>query len=181
MNEQMVAEIQKVQGHMPLSTEGVKKARLLIRWSPSALLWALQPDTMIVEHRTDKNLADESFRKSSDEYCESYLLRKLFDFFKRDFRRVPLREQFYEIHGLREVVTIERTIIKDSKGVVLEGDSYEGLSIGQLEDGYVGPEGSNWALLSAFRIAPEASLQLKGERQNSGDLKVKQKGRSRKK
>lgn len=181
MNEQMVAEIQKVQGNIPLSPEAVQKARLLIRWSPSALLWALQPDTMIVEHRTDKDLENEDFRKTSDEFCESYLLRKLFDFFKRDFRRVPLREQFHEVYGLREVETIQRTIIKDSKGIVLEGDSYEGLSIGQLEDGYVSPEGSNWALLAAFKIAPEAPLQLKGERQISSGIKVKQKGRSRKK
>ena len=180
MNEQMVAEIQKIQGNMPLSNEGVQKICLLIRWSPTALAWALHPDSMIVEHRKDENLKSTKFKKTSDEFCESYLLRKLFSFFKSDFQRTPLREQFHEVYGLREVETIERMIIKDSKGVVLEGDLYEGLSIGQLQEGYVGPDGSNWALMSAFKAMPEATIRIKNEPQNIGKPKVRQKSRGRK-
>ena len=66
-----------------------------------------------------------------------------------------LRPLFYQVHGLREIETQDTILVKSATGVELQASSRERLGIGQLEEGYVGPDGSEWILLSALDSSPE--------------------------
>jgi hypothetical protein len=155
INEELIARIQEIQGNIPLSLEEIRQARYLLKWSPTALAWALHPDEMIVNHRAETHLSNETFKRDSDSFCRNFFLRKLYTFFKNDFRRAVLRPIFYNVHKLREIETRETVLIKSATCLVLQGDIRERLSIGQLGDGYVGPDGSDWILMSALDSTPE--------------------------
>lgn len=152
INIQMVLEIQKIQVNLNLTPEDIEKVVLLLKWSPTALAWALYPNEMLVNPR---DLVNNLIRNSTELICRNYFLGGLYSLFKSDFRRPQLRAQFYQVHGLREIETLERVVIKSAEGVELQDDLNLRQAIIPLAEDYVDPDGSEWAMALALDSTPE--------------------------
>ncbi|HEV2913262.1 MAG TPA: hypothetical protein VGX92_08100 [Pyrinomonadaceae bacterium] len=152
INEQFVAQIQKIQGNLPLSSPDVQDAIKLLRWSPSAVLWAVQPDPMIVTHRNDPNFKDD---ESMDRFDRNYFFRQLYGSLRNDLAHPIARAYLLDVYKVREIETKQKIIIKSSTNVELESDLHERLGVGELADNLRGPDGSNKILLLLMENAPE--------------------------
>ncbi|PSN17986.1 hypothetical protein C7271_14880 [filamentous cyanobacterium CCP5] len=122
INEDFISQIQQIQGGMILSPEEVQQVILLLKWSPTALAWSLYPNEMLVNYSVQKDLVDMDVGERGDLLCRNYFLSVLYVIFKSNFRRPELHNHFYNIHGLREIETIERLIVKSHTGIEFQGE-----------------------------------------------------------
>jgi hypothetical protein len=152
LNEKFVAQIQKIQGDLPLSHEDIQDAIKLFRWSPSALLWAVQPDPMIVTHR---NLPDFKNNEQMDHFDRNYFFRQLYQSLKNDMTYHIPRRYLIDTFKIREFETKQKVRVKSSVGIELESDLHERMGIGELAEPYRGPDGSNFILMLLMENAPQ--------------------------
>jgi hypothetical protein len=152
INEQFIAEIQRIQGNLVLSLQDVQVAIRLLKWSPSAVLWAVQPDGMIVTHRNDpKGSADDVMNR----FDRNYFFRQLYRSLGADLKHPIPRAYLLDVFNIREIQTKQRIVVKSSIGVELESDLDDRLGIGYLADNLTGPDGGNNILMLLLENAPE--------------------------
>lgn len=152
INEQMVAEIQHIQGGVPLSPEDVVNAVKLLRWSPSALLWAVQPDEMLVNSR---NADNSDIIEQINRFQRDYLFQQLYRSLRFDMTHPIARAYMLGHCHIREIETTQKVTVKSGTGVQLESDLHERIGIGELADGYVGPDGGKYMLVRVLEDAPQ--------------------------
>ena len=140
INEDLVSEIQKIQGGLLLSPTQVQQVILLLKWSPTALAWSLYPNEMLVNYPVQRNLVSNSIKNSTDLVCQNYFLSCLYTLFKSNFNHSDLYKHFYEVYGLREIETLEKLIVKSHKGVEFEGELVLRRAIVELDKDYIGSE-----------------------------------------
>lgn len=152
INERFVAEIQRIQGNLPLAPEDIELAMRMLKWSPSALLWAVQPDEMIVTHRNDPSFKSDA---SMDRFDRNYFFRQLHRCLSFDLKNHIARSYLLDVFQIREVQSQEKVIVKSSNGVELESDLNQRIGIGFLADALKGPDGTNSILMLMMENAPE--------------------------
>lgn len=152
INEQFLAEIQSIQGNLPLSVSDIQDAIKLLKLSPSALLWAIQPDQMIVTHRNNPKFNQET---TMDLFDRNYFFSNLYRSLRFDLTSPIARNYLIDVFKVREIETKQKIIVKSSKGIELEENLQDRLGIALLVDGLLGPDGSSYILMSLMENAPE--------------------------
>lgn len=166
INERMVAEIQRIQGNLPLTRDDVQDTIKLLRWSPSALLWAVQPDMHITTHRTAKDFRGDN---GTNQFDRNYFIRMLYGSLRRDWLNLIPRAYFSDVCGLREIETTQQVKVKSKAQVELQADLHERIGIAQLVDSLVGPDGTNKILVLLVENAPQPWELAVQEQTNQGD------------
>jgi hypothetical protein len=152
IDTQLVAEIQRIQGNLPLSSEDKDLVIKILKWSASAMLYSVQPDEMIVSHRLDpKFVPDERM----DRFDRNYFFGQVYRSINSDLNKHPARHYLLEMFKIREIHSKQKILVKSSDGVELETDLDQRVGIGYLADGFRGPDGSNTILMLLMEDAPE--------------------------
>jgi hypothetical protein len=135
IDEQLLAEIQRIQGNLPLSSQDVQTAIQLMRWSPEALLWSLKHDPMLTTHRVDPKF---SITNDINAHDRNYFLQVLSKGLMLDFRKKAFSKYFFIRRQMRSI-NITRTIeVTLDSGRILKGQTYEKQAVGQLVEEYGG-------------------------------------------
>ena len=151
MNENFLSQIQVIQGALPLTTEDIEVAIKLITWSPSAVLWAVQPDPMIVTHRNASN----TITAAIDHSDRNYFIRRLYEKLRYDLSHHIERVYLLDTFNLREIQTQQKAIVKSGQRIELEVDLNERIGLGYIGEGYTGPDGTDTMLLQLLESASE--------------------------
>ena len=109
INEQFVAEIQRIQGNLPLSDSDIQDAIKILKLSPSAVLWAVQPDQMIITHRNNPKF---NFGESMDRFDRNYFFRELYRSLRHDLTHPIARTYLLDVFKIREIETKQKIIKK---------------------------------------------------------------------
>jgi hypothetical protein len=155
INNKFLKYVLLVQGGFTLVAEDEEKALSVLRMSPTALLWAIQPNDMMVKHRVDRVFDAEKQKTISDPFCRNYFLWNLYNRFRHDFRNPYLTETFHEFHGIRELESVLDIKAKSHEGILFQGRATERNVIGRLMPGFVNPAGIPWAHMLALESAPQ--------------------------
>lgn len=170
INENLVAEIQRIQGGLPLTPEDINDVIKMLRWSPSAVLQAVQPDEMIVLNR--KGEVNEQFNR----FQRNYFFRELYRSLRHDLTHSLGRAHLLDTCRIREVETTQKVTIKSGAGVQLQSDLHERIGIGLAADGLVGPDGSPYLLVLMMEDAGqpwEVAVWRQEDEEAGGRLKKK--------
>lgn len=86
----------KIHGGITLSPEQERDALMLMRISPSALMYSLRPDGMIVTHR-EGGQAPMPVSDEVAEFDRTQFMRSLVQCFTLDFRMAALAEVYFKL------------------------------------------------------------------------------------
>jgi hypothetical protein len=113
INQGLVEQIQRIQIDLPLLPEDINDIITLLKYSPTALSYALDTDPLFSGHRNDVHV------QIIDQFDRKHFLRTLHDALAFDFRRPELSRYFYEGRGLREIRVVTEQTIKSDTGTIL--------------------------------------------------------------
>jgi hypothetical protein len=117
----------------------------LMKWSPTALLWALNPDEVLCGHRGKVPQVDEMMVPNHARYYRIQMLNLAIN----DFRGPSFGTMLYERYGLRELELTHRGAFKSQKGVDLEMKVTERIAIARYDPSLGGGLGHVWLLENA--------------------------------
>jgi hypothetical protein len=115
VDDRMLVAILRIQGDLPLPPELYAECLSLLRWSPTALAWAVRPDVMLVEPRK-KPAHHKLVDANTIRYFRIQLLRHAVN----DFNNGPFTRVHFEDLDLREVEFSRHAKFKSSTKVELE-------------------------------------------------------------
>jgi len=127
----LLDKICEIQGGIQLPKEKRDDCLKLLRWSPQALAWALQPDPMIVVHRKHSPIAIDECIEQHD---VNYFLEQLLHHFSEDFYKKAVGRYFYSVRNLREVDTRQEVEIKGAEASELVLELRHRLGIGEAAE-----------------------------------------------
>lgn len=120
IDDTLLAEISSIQGGVPILSEHRLEHLHLLRWSPSALSWALRPDPMLVKHRED-GFVNPQADANDVRYLRTQLLRRAV----ANFQEPALTRIYFEPLGIRELEFTRRAIFKGPAGILLDAEVQE--------------------------------------------------------
>lgn len=109
--------ILKIQGNLSLPESNRAECLQLLRWSPSALAWAIRPDQLIAGH-TEHRGQQQGIDENDVMYFRQQLLRRV----AADFENPVLYELYFSEFDLRELEISTRAKFKSSERVELDVD-----------------------------------------------------------
>ncbi len=116
ISKEMLVAISEIQHGLKFTDAVVDRALMLLKLSPSALLYASAPDPMIVTHRTHQPAVGGNM----DEHDERTFFRSLTDNFLRDFNTHNLKSYFFHKRGVRESDVTRTLKVKNKEMVIVE-------------------------------------------------------------
>ncbi|WP_343123380.1 hypothetical protein [Verrucomicrobium sp. BvORR106] len=133
LNLDLVHHISTIQGNLAFPPEDGADALSIITISPSALLHALTPYPMIINHRTS-----EEERREHNEFDISLFMRTLYELLIQDFNNPELKQYFFESQNLRELESSMTVTVKSGSGVIAQRNITSRIGIGALADRHGG-------------------------------------------
>jgi Restriction endonuclease len=128
IDDALLDAVLQIQGGLQIPPEIRAECIQLIKWSPTALLWAVTPDPMLVVHRRE-GVPPHSMTDSDD---NRYFRLQLLRYAATDFQNPILASAYFEKFGLRELEFSRRATFKSAEGAELSVDIPERLGIGRL-------------------------------------------------
>lgn len=117
LSDAFVEHVSQVQGGMPIQEQDRQTILQIVRLSPSALAYSVQPDPMIVTHRVNQPaIVDPNF----DVQDAATLLRSLIGSLERDFSAAHFSHYFHTLRGLREIETNKTVAVKSAVETLFE-------------------------------------------------------------
>jgi uncharacterized protein (TIGR02996 family) len=107
VNVQLLEEIRAIQANLPLPQADRDIALRILRYSPSALHFALQPNPML-HHGDQSHLRNEI----TDQMDRDYFMQAVFDYLLHDFRTAELQAYFHAHLHLEEIEVLRTYNIK---------------------------------------------------------------------
>jgi hypothetical protein len=138
INEELVTEIQEIQGDLPLTSEDIQLAIDLLRLSPSALAYALQPDPVVVNYRRQTTVLSTELQTKLDEVVKSRFFSYFYYALIIDYKTPILNPYFHDIRGLQEVETYRRIVGKGDQELLFEFELKDRLGRGQTAEEFGG-------------------------------------------
>lgn len=132
INEELLSQICKIQENISIPEEYKDDCIKILKWSPSAFRWFLEPDAMIVSHRGE----GKSFHESIEKEDTSYFLQKLISLFSIDFRSKDLKDYFFKSCEIFELESNYRLKIKSKTKLELDMEYKERTGLAQLTEEY---------------------------------------------
>jgi hypothetical protein len=123
VDRKLLEHIFKLQGDLILEERDIAKAETLVRFSPSALIYALTPDPMIVGHRDGPHAVEitDDMRQQD----ARHFMRSLYEKFIGDFNSVQLSKYFYAERRVGAVKQESRITVYDVDDAVLITDEVQ--------------------------------------------------------
>lgn len=144
--------------HVILDAEQSSDAARILQWSPSALAWALTPDSWLQHSQPSDELGRDI--EQLQRTRAAYFHRRLYSHLQTDFRHTATRGLFLREHGIERIETTQHIVVHGKDGVELDRKLYEGMRVGVLADGLVGPDGSDVVnMIELESLGKEASPQ----------------------
>jgi hypothetical protein len=128
IDDALLDAVVQIQGGLQIPAEVRAECIQLIRWSPTALLWAVTPDPMLIVHRQDGVPPPVMTDSDDNRYFRLQLLR----YAATDFQNPMLAGAYFERFGLRELEFSRRATFKSVEKVEVSVDIRERLGIGRL-------------------------------------------------
>jgi len=132
INEELLAQICKIQGGISIPKEYEEDCLKILKWSPSALLWSLKPDQMIVNHHS----GGKSIYETLDKEDTSYFLQKLINLLSYDFKNKYLKDYFFKTCEIVELESNYRLKIKTKTKLELDMEYKERIGLAQMTEEY---------------------------------------------
>lgn len=132
INEELLSQICKIQENISIPEEFKEDCIKILKWSPSALRWSLEPEVMIVTHRG----GGKSFHESIEKEDTSYFLQKLISLFSVDFKSKDLKEFFFKSCEIVELESNYRLKIKSKTKLELDMEYKERTGLAQMTEEY---------------------------------------------
>src|SRR5665647_1122184 len=132
INKELLSQICRIQENISIPEKYKDDCIKILKWSPSALRWSLEPDIMIVNHRS----GGKSFHESIEKEDTSYFLQKLISLFSFDFRSKDLKDYFFKSCEILELESNYRLKIKSKTKLELDMEYKERTGLAQLTKEY---------------------------------------------
>lgn len=132
INEELLSQICKIQESISIPEEYKEDCIKILKWSPSALRWSLDPEVMIVSHRG----GGKSFHESLEKEDTSYFLQKLISLFSVDFKSKDLKDYFFKSCEIVELESNYRLKIKSKEKLELDMEYKERTGLAQMTEEY---------------------------------------------
>jgi hypothetical protein len=116
IDDDLLNESLRVKDQLQIKQESRAKFVMLLKWSPSGLYWALNPDPLLCGHRGNDAIRDPIFMRDHALIYET----ELFTHAVNDFRAGVFAHGLLESHGLRELEFQRRAKFKSKVGVQLD-------------------------------------------------------------
>lgn len=142
-----IACMSKIQNGMRIPKKDEADMLWFVRHSPSALNYALNPDSMIVTHR-DKGCVNQEAMEEQD---AGRFLRMLIRGFSHDFAQSALANFYFKLRGLVEIEVEQITKIKEKAALLLECQTRQRTAIGEFTKDL----GGGLGLIEVLNSAPE--------------------------
>jgi hypothetical protein len=134
IDDRFLDAVLQIQGGLQIPPEVRAECVQLIRWSPTALLWSVTPDPMLVVHRQEGVPPPAMTDSDDNRYFRLQLLR----YAATDFQNPMLASAYFEKFGLRELEFSRRATFKSGERAELSIDIRERHGIGRLTPGLGG-------------------------------------------
>jgi len=131
IDRNLLQYICETQEGLNIPEENINEVLKILQLSPSALIKALYPDPMIVNHR-GKGLTNELI----DQEDVNYFIQNSGMLLANDFKNPNLSEYFFKVRNLIELETNNNIIIKSRKCPEYELDFKERLQLGEMAEEY---------------------------------------------
>jgi hypothetical protein len=120
INADLFEHIKKVQANLACPPETRDAILNVLRWSPSALLYALNPDPLIVTHRIKQpeigNTDEDDFKIFKREINSRLMF---------DFKNAGFTKYFFEKRNLREIEISQHVLVKSHEKICFEDETKE--------------------------------------------------------
>lgn len=145
INENLVAEIQKIQGGLLLSKGDKEQVIKLFKWFPSALAWMLNPDETLI----NANKENELYKSELDfeSIIRNNFFQKIVSLGLTDLAYEPPRIYLKEVHGIDTFSSANKIIFKKDSKVEETITITEMKKIGVLANDYFAPDGSKYVIM----------------------------------
>lgn len=128
INEKLLNEIGKIQGNLVIPQDKKKDWIKILKWSPSALGWAIHPDQMIVGHRFN----NFGITDNVDATDITYFNQKLSSQLSQDFTHQVLADYFFNICGIVELETEQIMKVKSTQKILTQLEYKERIKLGRF-------------------------------------------------
>ena len=133
VDEQLMLQACKVQADLKLDDDSQRKATELMRLSPSALIYALLPDPMIVTHHQGATAVPTN--EDMLAHDRNHFMRSLYNHLMRDFRTANLAKYF---HSQRRIEALARkthlTVYNRDDAIVIDAEVADTSMIGEWHE-----------------------------------------------
>lgn len=130
IDDELLDEIEVIQGNLKLDDEARKICLKTLVASPSALNLALNEIQLITTHRKDISEVD----KRMDEYDRALLLKLIVEKFTQDYQGSYLTDYYFSNMGFEELDMSISVKIKSKTNIYLEHESRQRLGIGRMTE-----------------------------------------------
>lgn len=131
IDDNFVDAVTKIQGNLELNDSEKSEALSIIRWSPSALKWSINPDEMITVHRKKQPI-----NESIDRHDLEYFFNVIYKHMTKDFTNPALSDYYFKKLNLVEVENISTIKIKSNQKNVFERTVIDRKGLGETAPEY---------------------------------------------
>jgi hypothetical protein len=145
INNDLLGESLRIKDELPVEEAEKPDLVKLMKWSPTGLLWALNPDEVLCGHRRKTHELDTILVPDHIRYYRLQMLGFAFN----DFPSAGFMALLHERYGLRELEFGRRALFKSQIGVELEMEVTDRTRIAQYDPSLGGGLVHVWMTASA--------------------------------
>jgi hypothetical protein len=131
MNKKLIDVIKSIQGELIFSNAEYEKIKKILLISPSALLYAIVPDPLIINHRKNENAVS-----IVDKFDNQYFIRRLYEELTKDFENKAFQHFYYYSKDITEIETTTNIVLKNKTKVLLRDSIKKRIGIGETSEEY---------------------------------------------
>jgi hypothetical protein len=132
INVKLLSKICEIQGGIVILEKDIKNCIKILKWSPSALLWALNPQNIILTHRSGGKAVFENLEKEDTSIFLQKIINLLFD----DYKTSELKDFFFSTLQLFELETNLELKVKSKLKLEIDMNYKDRIGLAQLTEEY---------------------------------------------
>lgn len=132
INVKLLSKICEIQGGIVILGKDMENCIKILKWSPSALLWALHPQKMILTHRHDGKALFENLEKEDT----SFFLQKIITLLFEDYKTDEFKDFFYSTLEIFELETNLELKVKSRAKLEIDMNYKDRIGLAQMTEEY---------------------------------------------
>lgn len=129
INRNLFEAVLDLQGGVKIPDENINEYLQILKWSPSALNYAINPDPFLHEHRNRGMTLTDAL----EEHDTVHFIRQLYQNFTHDFGTQGFTDYLFKECMIKEMETVVTTKIKGEKELLYENTSIQRLAFADME------------------------------------------------